>query len=686
MHRRKQKNIFLVARCFLFSKPLMRFTPVKLFLLILLAFAFTHAQVNAQAVVCNGSLGDPVFKLDFGSGQGYGAPLGNDVTDFTYIQGCPEDGQYTIVNTTNINVNNGYGNCHPEGWQVVTHDHTGNTNGYMMLVNASQDPKKFFTYKISAGTLCQNTKYEFSAWVFNLIFQAHAGPGVHEPDITFVITNANGEKTTYDTGEIPASSDPEDWRRYSMLFSTGSGNNEITIEMINNEPGLNGNDLMLDDIQFRPCGPTMPVGFSDIATNMPQDVCVGETKNFTLVSRVGNDYTDTRLQWQKLNPNGNWDDLPGATGAQLPVSVTNSTPVGTYEYRLAAADGNNINSPTCRTYSQSLTIRVNAYPDKPSIIAPPVCEGDALTLTATPGAIRYEWTGPGVTEANKAQNPLVIDNASAVDIGDYQVTVFSVGDCSRTSDKLHAVVNLKPVITVNAPPPICKGSATIISADAPDAKSYSWLPVTGLSDPAAKSPAAKPAETTTYTVTVTSNEGCTSTKQVTVTVMPVPEASISSQKKIFEGQSVVLDAETQYADTYLWTPAEGLDDPTKMNPVASPTDDITYTLKASSGIGCGSVSVSVFVRVYKKIVIPTTFSPNGDGLNDYWDIEALSTYPESTMNVFSRSGQKVYTSIGYDKPWNGAYKGYVLPSGTYYYVIDLKNGAPLLSGWVFIVH
>ena len=57
----------------------------------------------------------------------------------------------------------------------------------------------------------------------------------------------NGEKTTYDTGSIPGSSDPEDWRRYSMLFSTGSGNNEITIEMINNAPGNNGNDLMLDD-------------------------------------------------------------------------------------------------------------------------------------------------------------------------------------------------------------------------------------------------------------------------------------------------------------------------------------------------------------------------------------------------------------------------------------------------------
>jgi gliding motility-associated-like protein len=668
---------------FVFLNRLMRFTSIKLFLLILLAFAFVQAR--AQSVVCNGSLGDPVFKLDFGAGQGYGPPLANGVTDFIYDLGCPNDGHYTIVNNTNIGI--GGSNCHPEGWQVVTHDHTGDVNGYMMLINASTTASKFFTYKIADGVLCPNTKYEFSAYILNLIFQAHAGPGISRPDIVFSITQADGTTFTYDTSDIPESVNADDWRKYSMPFKTSGGNTAITLEMTNKSPGGPGNDLLLDDIAFRACGPTMPVGFSNIDINAPQDVCVGETKNFTIVSNVGDDYTDKSLQWQKLNAAGNWDDLPGETGSQLLVPVKVNTPVGAYEYRLAAAEGVNINSPSCRTYSQVLTIRVNAYLDKPSITAPAVCEGDALILTATaPGAVSYEWTGPGVTVSNKNQNPLIIDNATVAAVGDYQVTAISAGGCPTPSDKVIPTVNLKPVIPVIAPAPICKGSITLLNETTPNAKSYSWLPVIGLSDPTSGSPAAKPAETTTYTVTVTSNEGCTATQTVTVTVMPVPEASVSPQKKIFEGQSVVLDAEAKYADTYLWTPADGLDDPTKLNPVASPTDDITYTLKASSGIGCGFVNATVFVRVYNKIVIPTTFSPNGDGLNDYWDMEALSTYPQCSLNVFSRSGQKVYTSTGYDKPWNGAYKGYVLPSGTYYYVIDLKNNAPLLSGWVLIVH
>jgi len=96
-------------------------------------------------------------------------------------------------------------------------------------------------------------------------------------------------------------------------------------------------------------------------------------------------------------------------------------------------------------------------------------------------------------------------------------------------------------------------------------------------------------------------------------------------------------------------------------------------------------SSSVFVKVYKKITIPNTFSPNGDGRNDYWDIDALITYPESLMLVFDRYGQQVFRSVGYANPWDGKYNGQPVPVGTYYYVLDLKNNTPKISGWVLVV-
>jgi gliding motility-associated-like protein len=102
-------------------------------------------------------------------------------------------------------------------------------------------------------------------------------------------------------------------------------------------------------------------------------------------------------------------------------------------------------------------------------------------------------------------------------------------------------------------------------------------------------------------------------------------------------------------------------------------------------IGCGQDRDRVFVRVYKKVTIPNAFSPNGDGINDTWNIQALDTYPEADVTVFNRYGSIVFNKKGYKIPWNGTYDNQPLPVGTYYYVIDLKNNTPKLSGWVLIV-
>ena len=89
--------------------------------------------------------------------------------------------------------------------------------------------------------------------------------------------------------------------------------------------------------------------------------------------------------------------------------------------------------------------------------------------------------------------------------------------------------------------------------------------------------------------------------------------------------------------------------------------------------------------VLSPLSIPNTFTPNGDGINDTWVIKDLEYYPKSTINIFNRWGQKLFTSIGYPIPWDGNYQGKALSSGTYYYIIDPKNGQALLTGWVAII-
>jgi gliding motility-associated-like protein len=83
--------------------------------------------------------------------------------------------------------------------------------------------------------------------------------------------------------------------------------------------------------------------------------------------------------------------------------------------------------------------------------------------------------------------------------------------------------------------------------------------------------------------------------------------------------------------------------------------------------------------------IPNTFTPNGDGINDTWDIYALRYYPDCRIYIFNRTGQTVFSSIGYAKPWDGTYNGKPLPVGTYYYIINLRNHARVLSGSITIL-
>jgi gliding motility-associated-like protein len=114
-----------------------------------------------------------------------------------------------------------------------------------------------------------------------------------------------------------------------------------------------------------------------------------------------------------------------------------------------------------------------------------------------------------------------------------------------------------------------------------------------------------------------------------------------------------------------------------------PKEDIVYTL---SVVGLGNCKSSDEVKIFslKKPTPPNTFTPNGDGINDTWEIEFLSKYTGCIVEVYTPQGQIVFKSVGYSTPWNGTYKGNPLPAGTYYYAIDPKNDRNKIAGYVTI--
>lgn len=129
-----------------------------------------------------------------------------------------------------------------------------------------------------------------------------------------------------------------------------------------------------------------------------------------------------------------------------------------------------------------------------------------------------------------------------------------------------------------------------------------------------------------------------------------------------------------------------LDDNTAETPICTPLTDVTYLITVSNDGGCKDTA-SYYVRLLKTPVIPTAFSPNGDGINDKWEIKFLNEYVGATVQVFDRYGQIVLNKFGYSSPWNGKLNnnGADLPTGVYYYIIKPGSGMPLMTGYVTIL-
>jgi gliding motility-associated-like protein len=97
------------------------------------------------------------------------------------------------------------------------------------------------------------------------------------------------------------------------------------------------------------------------------------------------------------------------------------------------------------------------------------------------------------------------------------------------------------------------------------------------------------------------------------------------------------------------------------------------------------VTDTIFVKLLLAPIIPNAFSPNGDGINDRWRIQYLESYPGATVDVYDRYGMLVFSSIEYAVDWDGTRNGKDLPIGTYYYIVNPKNGRKIITGSVTII-
>lgn len=179
--------------------------------------------------------------------------------------------------------------------------------------------------------------------------------------------------------------------------------------------------------------------------------------------------------------------------------------------------------------------------------------------------------------------------------------------------------------------------------------------------------------------------GCSSSASQNILVNPTPVANAGPDKGILPGGIAILEGRGSGDGLrYSWLPSIRLNDPSRAQPAASPVEDTRYMLTVSSRDGCEARD-EMLVKVLPKIIVPNAFTPNGDGINDTWVLLYMESYPNCIVEVFNRYGQRVFHSSGYGRAWDGRMNGSLLPAGTYYWLINPKNGRELLKGSVTLI-
>jgi gliding motility-associated-like protein len=136
-----------------------------------------------------------------------------------------------------------------------------------------------------------------------------------------------------------------------------------------------------------------------------------------------------------------------------------------------------------------------------------------------------------------------------------------------------------------------------------------------------------------------------------------------------------------------WTPPQFLDNSTSANPEV--TAEETTAFQVSGFVGDCELTDIVTLTVGPPVEVYNTFTPNNDGINDTWRIKYIERFSNCQVEVFDRWGQSIFKSVGYAQPWDGTFRGRYLPTGPYYYVLELNSlevTIPPILGVVSIVH
>lgn len=298
---------------------------------------------------------------------------------------------------------------------------------------------------------------------------------------------------------------------------------------------------------------------------------------------------------------------------------------------------------------------------------------DLNVTGGTPG-YTYIWTGPGTFGA-------VTEDINGLLPGTYNVVVRDTNSCYATTS---IIVDTSITLTMIPHPDtmLCEGFGSILhtgDASGNGTITYNWLEAgsgntIGTDDTVYITPGIGE---NIYYIIASINGFCAIRDTFKININSAPIVEAGSGVTIVKGVTATVGGNPTATGgnapyTYSWLPVEGLEDPTISNPIALPAQTTWYTVTVTTADGCIGFD-SVEVTVVPLIEYISGFSPNGDGINETWQIDYVEQFPDIDVEIYNRWGQLLFKSHGYSTPWDGTYNGKPLPIGTYYYVIVLNH-------------
>lgn len=579
--------------------------------------------------ICNGNLGENIFVGgNFGSGIANILQVDPQIAPgYNYTtQPPPNDGEYLITNDMKLWSANFV-------WKEIE-DNSDDPYGYMMVVNANYTPGVFYRQEVEG--LCDNTLYVFSADVFNL---KPMGTNTNKPNISFLIDG----NIVYETGDVPEN---EKWNTYGFTFTTNPGQYSVTLSLQNNAPGGSGNDLALDNISFRPCGPEALILPTEI-----ENICEDGSPIHLEATILGGQYDTPHLQWQQSFDEGHtWEDIAGAND---PTYLHNNLAAGFYYYRYLLANGAaNLLNAKCRVVSN---VKIVHVVPKFYTIVDTLCEGLAFTL----GSHAYEKTG------------VFVDSLFT-----------SIGCDSIVTLKLTIIPDEALDVTFNLTNPSCsylEDGSIRIDAIRNGVEPYSIFVDGELN---AHNGNLSDLPNGEYNYLITDRYGCRFEKSVKVQT-PIPfTVELGPDLQLDLGETAQLKPLFSLPpETFRWEPSDQIGCETDCETINwIPTASQTLHLTATSEKGCvASDSIRVAVNKVRKVFIPNAFSPNFDGSNDYFTIYGVMPNIQQVeeLMIFDRWGELVFEKTAfspndYSGGWDGTFRGKVQAAGIYVYVTSIR--------------